>query len=636
MDPPGAAKRLSQRSQRSQLAPTQSMDFDDAEVGRPNSAIRKERSLSSRIEAAMGTDNLDEMEEAIKWDSNGAKWLVNPRGSYMQFWDTMLICGLLYTSVVTPFDASFLTPELFDAIFFTNLIVDIIFVLDIFITFNLPFVDATTGLWIHSRRRIAQRYFKTWFVIDVVSVFPFDYILQAAYGDQIDASALRAFRLLKLLKLARILRGNRIWMRWRDRIGFNLTRLLMFGYIFFTLLMAHWMACILSVIPSFEGAEVNWQTNYFEGSFGLDLDTISVGTLYIVRFVPCLLGSLLSLSVGRRGTCHSGVVTCTVSFIGTLRYVNKPKVTNLPALLFLFSSSSLSFPAAQTSFYYAVMTITTIGFGDVTPQTDLERSFVTFLMLLGASLQAYLIGAVCGLVAELAQGATEHRIVMNTLNEFMNTYEFEYPMKVRLRKYFSYAYSVKDSNRYQSLVAQMSPNLQNEVNLKVNTIWVRQVPFIELADDEELAGLVSALSSELRVEVYAPFEHVVSLGENIDKLYIISKGLVVLHIHSNPRALDAEQVSNGNMHVRLSVTEDIREELRRGQCFGHELIYTGLKSLYNCTTLQFCELHVLNRERLDLVLMRYPRSKRHIDDWTSGRIETFTTRSTHSTFTEDD
>jgi len=507
--------------------------------------------LSSRIEAEIkGFKPL--LDEAMRWEKGFC--LINPFSQFMQAWDVVLIVGLLYTSIVTPFDASFLNPVLWNTIFFLNLIVDLAFFFDIVITFNLPYLDPVTGLWIRSHVLIARQYLRGWFAIDVLSIFPFDYILQAAYGDNIDSQALRAFRLLKLLKLARIIRGNRIWKRWKDRVGLNLTKLYMVFFIFLTLLIAHWFACILGVIPYVEGnPNVNWQIAYFDG-LGIDFDTLEVGTIYLA------------------------------------------------------------------SFYWSVMTITTIGFGDVSPQTDMERGFITFLMLFGASLQAYLIGAICGLVAELASRSTENRIAMNSLNEFMRTYDFPYEMRIRLRKYFSYAHSVKDAGRYKDLIEMMSPNLQDEVNLLVNAVWVKEVPFVQLSPASELGGFVSALSRDLTVEIYAPFERVVSIGEDVNKLYIISKGIVVLHVNSTPFD-DAEEETHGNLSVRMSVSESIREELIRGQCFGYELIYTNYKALYNASTLQFSEVHVLKKPELDRILNRFPETKKRIEEDTRDREE---------------
>ena len=44
------------------------------------------------------------------------------------------------------------------------------------------------------------------------------------------------------------------------------------------------------------------------------------------------------------------------------------------------------------AFYLAVMTTSTVGFGDVIPVSDGERMFLVFSMLIGASVYAYVVG----------------------------------------------------------------------------------------------------------------------------------------------------------------------------------------------------------------------------------------------------
>ncbi|GBG32779.1 Potassium voltage-gated channel subfamily H member 6 [Hondaea fermentalgiana] len=516
-------------------------------------ALRRTRVETYRLSTRIN-EELDKRMSGFEYDSQ--KWekgfcLVNPYSSYMQVWDIFLILGLIYAAVVTPVDAAFLEPLVYNALFFFNLIVDLIFFTDIIITFNLPYLNPATGLWVRKHSAIARNYLRSWFIIDFVSVVPFDWIITAIAGDDIDSHSLRALRLLKLLKIARILRGSRIWKRWRDRVGINLTRLHLALYFTAVVLIAHWIACFLGIIPYLEGSTLsdseNWLGNYLDSNLGLDPEEVPPGEIYLI------------------------------------------------------------------SWYWATTILTTIGFGDITPRTNLERAIVSFLMLLGSALQAFLVGVICTLIAELNEMATENRITLNNLNEFMTSYDFPNELKVRLRKYFNYLHSVRDSARYQSLIHRMSPHLQDEVNLRVNASWIREIRFVQVAPDHELAGFVSALSANLRIEVYAPFERVISVGDHINKLYIVSKGLIVLHLESDLLDRNAAEVTHGRLHLRLSLTEALREELVRGQSFGHELIYSGIHAIYNVSTLQFTELHVLTRAQLDSVLERFPDTSAAVD-----------------------
>ena len=57
--------------------------------------------------------------------------------------------------------------------------------------------------------------------------------------------------------------------------------------------------------------------------------------------------------------------------------------------------------------YWSIMTITTIGYGDVPAQSTPERAVVCVCMLLGAGMFAYVVGSVCGIIAGMGKEKSE-------------------------------------------------------------------------------------------------------------------------------------------------------------------------------------------------------------------------------------
>ena len=53
------------------------------------------------------------------------------------------------------------------------------------------------------------------------------------------------------------------------------------------------------------------------------------------------------------------------------------------------------------SLYWSTATLSTLGYGDVIPTTDLERVFVVVATILGGSMYAYIVGNVCGIAASM-------------------------------------------------------------------------------------------------------------------------------------------------------------------------------------------------------------------------------------------
>ncbi len=91
-------------------------------------------------------------------------------------------------------------------------------------------------------------------------------------------------------------------------------------------------------------------------------------------------------------------------FIGTVAIV----VFLLGTVMYVVEGPANGFTSIPVSIYWAISTITTVGFGDITPKTDLGRAIASFIMLLGWGILAVPTGIV---TAEMTRSAVrdEHQ-----------------------------------------------------------------------------------------------------------------------------------------------------------------------------------------------------------------------------------
>lgn len=92
-----------------------------------------------------------------------------------------------------------------------------------------------------------------------------------------------------------------------------------------------------------------------------------------------MLGSALNSSK-RKILVFMGAVSTLVMITGTLMY--------------LIEGGQNGFTSIPKSIYWAVVTVTTVGYGDIAPQTVLGQSFATVLMLMGYAIIAVPTGIV--------------------------------------------------------------------------------------------------------------------------------------------------------------------------------------------------------------------------------------------------
>ena len=78
-------------------------------------------------------------------------------------------------------------------------LLNLIFIIDIVLQFFHGYMDV--GFPVMDPRRIARRYVRSWFLIDLVSILPFDVVGLVTSSDVI--SSLKLVRVVRLLKIAR-------------------------------------------------------------------------------------------------------------------------------------------------------------------------------------------------------------------------------------------------------------------------------------------------------------------------------------------------------------------------------------------------------------------------------------------------
>lgn len=95
-------------------------------------------------------------------------------------------------------------------------------------------------------------------------------------------------------------------------------------------------------------------------------------------------------------------------------------VTIFGALLFVIEGPEHGFTSIPQSIYWAIVTITTVGYGDLVPQTGLGKAVASVTMLLGYSILAVPTGII---TAELHQEMNSHKSLVKCPNCMKNGHE---------------------------------------------------------------------------------------------------------------------------------------------------------------------------------------------------------------------
>ena len=82
------------------------------------------------------------------------------------------------------------------------------------------------------------------------------------------------------------------------------------------------------------------------------------------------------------------------------------------SVMYLVEGGNTGFDSIPRSIYWAVVTLSTVGYGDVVPQTSLGQAIASFIMILGYSIIAVPTGIVTSEITFAAKSTKEQRCVV--------------------------------------------------------------------------------------------------------------------------------------------------------------------------------------------------------------------------------
>jgi hypothetical protein len=130
--------------------------------------------------------------------------MIYPNNPIKNNWDMIITIVLIFTCMVTPYRIAFVEvdDDMWSAI---NVIIDIMFLIDMILSFISAYYTDEFEL-IEDRGQIAWSYGKSWFVIDVLAIFPFEKMQGTSSGTNDLTASNDMVRLVKLGRLYKVLR----------------------------------------------------------------------------------------------------------------------------------------------------------------------------------------------------------------------------------------------------------------------------------------------------------------------------------------------------------------------------------------------------------------------------------------------
>ncbi|XDV36238.1 hypothetical protein PO909_006057 [Leuciscus waleckii] len=235
-----------------------------------------------------------------------------------------------------------------------------------------------------------------------------------------------------------------------------------------------------------------------------------------------------------------------------------------------------------TALYFTFSSLTSVGFGNVSPNTNSEKIFSICVMLIGSLMYASIFGNVSAIIQRLYSGTARYHLQMLRVKEFIRFHQIPNPLRQRLEEYFQHAWTYTNGIDMNMQVLKGFPEcLQADICLHLNTSLLQSCK----AFNGATKGCLRALAMRFKTTHAPPGDTLVHCGDVLTALYFLARGSI--------------EILRDDIVVAILGKNDIFGEMI------HLYAKPG-KANADVRALSYCDLHTIHREDLLEVLDMYP------------------------------
>ncbi|EGR31909.1 hypothetical protein IMG5_100600 [Ichthyophthirius multifiliis] len=175
------------------------------------------------------------------------------------------------------------------------------------------------------------------------------------------------------------------------------------------------------------------------------------------------------------------------------------------------------------SMYWAVVSMITLGYGDIIPKNQIEMVFVIFATLLSCIIFAYAMNSIGEILKQMGRKKLILKQQMGIINTYMRKRCLNQEIQVKVRKYFEYLNKeqMEDNEQSSQLILNMPQSLKEEVFQDVYGQILKSKKMLNLHFSNQF---LMELSMQMKEKRYGP-EEILLKQNNVSKnLYFIMKG----------------------------------------------------------------------------------------------------------------
>nr|AHX24685.1 Erg1 [Nematostella vectensis] len=236
-----------------------------------------------------------------------------------------------------------------------------------------------------------------------------------------------------------------------------------------------------------------------------------------------------------------------------------------------------------TALYFTLSSLTSVGFGNVSPNTNAEKIFSICVMLIGSLFYAAIFGNVAAIIARLYSNTARYHAQMQRVREFIRFHQIPNPLRQRIEDYSHHIWSYTNGIDMDQVLGGFPECLQADICLHLNANVLTTYRAFTSASQ----GCLRSLALKLRTTHLPPGDFIIYQGDEISHLYFLVRGT-----------------------VEVLKDDTIMAILGKGDSFGENFGLSPNRppgnSHVSIRALTYCDLRAISRDDLVNTMRMYP------------------------------